>query len=148
MVTGCFLASRRKTNRSWSPSITHETTFKNRGKDCLLTPPLYYPDKLPLAEELFKIYFIHIRAIRKDATYATLPSRKQQVELFKDSIRDGLLYLYNAAVLKNNLQGFLLTWNKLVTKGYNTTRDSLIKLKHRNFISGTLISWALLCLDR
>ena len=86
------------------------------GKDCLLTPPLYYQDKLPIAEELFKIYFIHIRAIRKDATYGTLPSRKQQLQLFKDSIRDGLLYLYNAAVLENNLQGLLLRWNELVTK--------------------------------
>ena len=41
--------------------------------DCPLILLLQYVDRLPIITELYEIYFICIRNIRKDATYGTLP---------------------------------------------------------------------------
>ena len=65
---------------------------------------------------MIEIYFISIRTIQKDATYGTLISRKMQLKLFKDSIRERVMHLYNAAVLDKDLNNFLSIWNKIITK--------------------------------
>ena len=52
----------------------------------------------------------------KDATYGTLPSNQNQLISFQDAIKERLTFLYNAAVLQDNLEGFLSTWNKIITK--------------------------------
>ena len=84
--------------------------------DCLLTPLLQEYDKFPVAHELYELYFIHIRNIRKDATYGTLPPRQEQLLTFKENIQDRLNFLYKAAVSKDNLEHFLKSWKKLVTR--------------------------------
>ena len=90
--------------------------FDNTEKDALLIPLLEYPNQFPIAEELIEIYFISIRTIRKDATYGTLISSEMQLKLFKDSIRERVMHLYNAAALDKDLNNFLSIWNKLITK--------------------------------
>lgn len=50
---------------------------------------------------------IHIRNIRKDATYGTLPSWHKQLLTFQDKVKDRLNFLYNAAALEDNLEQFL-----------------------------------------
>ena len=83
--------------------------------DCLLKP-LQQIDKFPIANEMYEIYFIYIRNIRKDATYGTLYSREKQLRTFKDNIRDRVSFLYKSAVLKGNLEPFLSAWKKLINK--------------------------------
>lgn len=39
-----------------------------------------------------------------------------QLKLFKDSIRERVMHLYNAAVLDKDLNNFLPIWNKIITK--------------------------------
>ena len=90
--------------------------FENTATECLLTPLLQHVDKLPIAAELYEIYFICIRRIRKDATYGDLLSEENQMSLFKNTIKDRITFLYNVAVLQDNLQSFLQTWNKLISK--------------------------------
>lgn len=65
---------------------------------------------------MIEIYFIPIRTIRKDATYGTLISRKMQLKLFKDSIREIVMHLNDVAVLDKDLNNFLSIWNKIITK--------------------------------
>ena len=84
--------------------------------DCLLTPLLQEYHQFPVAHELYELYFIHIRNIRKDATYGTLPPRQEQLLTFKENIQDRLNFLYKAAVSKDNLEHFLKSWKKLVTR--------------------------------
>ena len=86
----------------------------SNATDCLLTPLLQDYDKLPILHELYEIYFIYIRNLRKDATYGTLPSRKKQLLNFQDNIKDRLNFLYQAAVSNDNLEQFFSTWNKLI----------------------------------
>ena len=102
--------------RSILENVYTEISFQNMETDCLLTPLLQYADRLPVAAELYEIYFIHIRNIKRDATYRTLPSRKIQITTYQDSIKDRLTFLYNVAVLEDNLEPFLTTWNKLITR--------------------------------
>ena len=97
-------------------NIHKDIQFENTVTECLLTPLLEHVDKLPIAAELYEIYFICIRHIRKDATYGDLVSEEKQMLLFKDTIKDRITFLYNVAVLQDNLQSFLQTWNKLISK--------------------------------
>ena len=90
-------------------------TFENTVTGCLLTPLLEYIDKFPIAAELYEIYFICVRGIRKDATYGDLISDEKQMLLFQDTIKDRLTFLYNAAVLEDNLEPFLQIWHKLIS---------------------------------
>ena len=90
-------------------------TFENTVTGCLLTPLLEYIDKFPIAAELYEIYFICVRGIRKDATYGDLLSDEKQMLLFQDTIKDRLTFLYNAAVLEDNLEPFLQIWHKLIS---------------------------------
>ena len=73
-------------------------------------------DSFQIAAELYEIYFIYIRNIRKDATYGTLPSRQNQITMLQAAIKERLTFLYNAAVLQDNLDAFITTWNKLITR--------------------------------
>ena len=88
----------------------------NIETDCLLTPLLNYN---PTVAELLEIYFICIRNMRKDATYVTLPPRQNQITIFQDAIKDRLTFLYNTAVLQDNLEDFLSIWNKIINKEGN-----------------------------
>ena len=90
-------------------------TFENTVTGCLLTPLLIYVDKFPIAAELYEIYFICVRGIRKDATYGDLLSDEKQMLLFRDTIKDRLTFLYSAAVLEDNLEPFLQIWHKLIS---------------------------------
>ena len=94
-------------------------TFQNTVIDCLLKPLLLENDKFLVALELHEICSVHIRNIRKDATYRTLPSQQKQLLTFEDKIKDRLNFLYNAAALEDNLEQFLAKWNKLVTREGN-----------------------------
>ena len=78
--------------------------------DCLLTPLLQRDDKFLIMQELYDISFIHIRNIRWDTTYGTLPSRKKKLSTFQDNIKDRLNFLYQAAVSKEILEHFLDSW--------------------------------------
>ena len=82
-------------------------TFQNTAIDCLLKPLLFENDKFPVALELYEMCSIHIRNIRKDATYGTLPSWHKQLLTFQDKVKDRLNFLYNAAALEDNLEQFL-----------------------------------------
>lgn len=82
-------------------------TFQNTAIDCLLKPLLFENDKFPVALELYEMCSIHIRNIRKDATYGTLPSWHKQLLTFQDKVKDNLNFLYNAAALEDNLEQFL-----------------------------------------
>ena len=104
-------------------------TFQNTAIDCLLKPLLLENDKFPVALELHEICSVHIRNIRKDATYRTLPSQQKQLLTFKDKINDRLNFLYNAAALEDNLEQFLAKWNKLVTREGNI---NLTPITHQN----------------
>ena len=57
--------------------------------------------------------------MRKDATYGTLPPRQNQITIFQDAIKDRLTFLYNTAVLQDNLEDFLSIWNKIINKEGN-----------------------------
>lgn len=119
MNTGCSLPNRRKLLiylHSILKNIHKDIQFENTVTECLLTPLLEHVDKLPIAAELYEIYFICVRHIRKDATYGDLVSEEKQMLLFKDTIKDKITFLYNVAVLQDNLQSFLQTWNKLISK--------------------------------
>ena len=93
-----------------------QCALPSNATDFLLTPLLQDYDKLPITHELYEIYFIYIRNLRKDATYGTLPSRKKQLLNFQDNIRDRLNFLYQAAVSNGNLEQFLETWKKLISR--------------------------------
>ena len=69
--------------------------------------------------ELYEIYFIHIRNIRKDATYGTLPTRNNQLLTFQEKVKDRLNFLYNAADLEGKLEQFLEKWKGLITREGN-----------------------------
>ena len=86
-----------------------------KATDCLIKHLLEI-DKFPIAQEIYEIYFIYIRNIRKNATYGTLPSRKKQLTTFQDNIKDRLNFLYKTAVLQDNLEQFLTVWERLITK--------------------------------
>ena len=104
-------------------SILHKTyidyAIRNTATDCLLKPLLLDNDKFPVALELYETYFIHIRNIRKDATYRTLPTRFNQLITFQHKIKDRLNFLYNDAALEDKLEQFLAKWNMLVTRDGN-----------------------------
>ena len=120
MNTGCSLANRRRNSLCtfilFLKKLYIENRFENTITECLLKPLLLYVDRLPTATELYEIYFICIRHIRKDATYGDLPPEDKQMTLFQDVIKDRLTFLYNAAVLEDNLEPFLQKWNKLISK--------------------------------
>ena len=44
--------------------------------------------------------------------------------LFQDTIKDRLTFLYNAAVLEDNLEPFLQIWQKLISKEGKITLPS------------------------
>ena len=115
-----------------------ENRFENMITECLLKPLLLYVDRLPIATELYEIYFICIRHIRKDATYGDLPPEDKQMTLFQDVIKDRLTFLYNAAVLEDNLEPFLQKWNKLISKEGKITL-SLNQTKSNNYRTTTPI---------
>ena len=96
--------------------VSIENHFENTITECLLKPLLLYVDRLPIATELYEIYFICKRHIRKDATYGDLLPEDKQMTLFQDAIKDRLIFLYNAVVLEDNLEPFLQKWNKLISK--------------------------------
>ena len=80
--------------------------------------------KKKIAAELYEIYFICVRRIRKDATFGDLLSDEKQMLLFQDTIKDRLTFLYNAAVLEDNLEPFLQIWQKLISKEGKITLPS------------------------
>ena len=104
-------------------SILHKTyidyAIRNTATDYLLKPLLLDNDKFPVALELYETYFIHIRNIRKDPTYGTLPTKYNQLKTFQDKVKDRLNFLYNDATLEDKLEQFLAKWNKLVTREGN-----------------------------
>ena len=123
---------KKPTNTGYSPAHPRRIflyTFKSiiqkvytqyplpsNATDCLLPPLLQDHDKLPIVHELYELYFIYIRNLRKDATYGTLLSRKKQLLNFQDNIKDRLNFLYQAAVSNDNLEQFLDTWKKLINR--------------------------------
>ena len=104
-------------------------SFPNTETECLLQPLLKYADKFPIAAELYEIYFICIRNLRRDATYRTLLPRKMQITTFQDAIKDRLTFLYNVAILEDNLEPFLRTWNKLITREGKIRLPQISRLK-------------------
>ena len=87
--------------------VSIENHFENTITECLLKPLLLYVDRLPIATELYEIYFICIRHIRKDATYGDLLPEDKQMTLFQDAIKDRLIFLYNAVYKKRRQSGTL-----------------------------------------
>ena len=92
---------------------------RNTATDCLLKPLLLDNEKFPVVLELYEIYFINIRNIRKDATYGTLPTRNNQLLTFQEKVKDRLNFLYNAADLEGKLEQFLEKWKGLITREGN-----------------------------
>ena len=93
--------------------------IRNTATDCLLKPLLFDNEKFPVVLELYETYFIHIRNIRKDATYGTLPTRNSQLLAFQDKVKDRLNFLYNAADIEGKLELFLEKWKGLITREGN-----------------------------
>lgn len=114
-----------------------ENRFENTITECLLKPLLLYADRLPTATELYEIYFICIRHIRKDATYGDLPPEDKQMTLFQDVIKYRLTFLYNAAVLEDNLEPFLQKWNKLISKEGKITLSLSLNQTKNNYRTTT-----------
>ena len=93
----------------------------NTIQDCLLLPLLELMHEMPVSNELFEIYFITIRHLRKDATYDKKYSREKELEIFKNNIRERLSLLYNIAKTQQTEESFLNEWGKIITRNGNIT---------------------------
>ena len=65
---------------------------------------------------MYEMYFIQIRNIRKNATYGTLMSMKKQLLTFQNAVKDRINFLYQSALLKDNLEQFLTVWRKITNE--------------------------------
>lgn len=80
--------------------------YDNDLEECLFTPLLRYSKELPEAKEIFEIYFITIRNLRRDASYGTNRTEKQELEFLKSLITERILFLKNKAIIENTLEEF------------------------------------------
>ena len=72
----------------------------NTVEDFLLYPLLEYEKEVPASRGLFETYFIIIRYLRKEATYGNKYTREEELELFKNNIREHLHFIYNVAKMQ------------------------------------------------
>ena len=88
----------------------------NTVKDCLLYHPLQYEKEVPASRGLFETYFITIRYLRKEVTYGNKYTREEQLELFKNNIREHLYFIYNVGKIQQTENDFFRIWEKIITK--------------------------------
>ena len=81
-------------------------------EDYLLHHLLEYEKEVPASRELFETYFITIRYLRKKATYGKKYTREQELELFKNEIREHLYFI----VKIQEIGTFFKICEKIITK--------------------------------
>ena len=79
----------------------------NTVEDYLLYHLLEQEKEVPASRELFETYFITIRYLRKEATYKKKYTREQELELFKNNIKERLYFIYNVAKIQQTEEAFL-----------------------------------------
>ena len=104
----------------------------NTVKDCLLYHPLQYEKEVPASRGLLETYFITIRYLRKEVTYGNKYTREEQLELFKNNIREHLYFIYNVAKIQQTENDFFRIWEKIIT------REGVI-----NIPQGVVTTWKL-----
>ena len=72
--------------------------------------------EVPASRELFETYFITIRYLRKEATYGKKYTREEELELFKNNIRERLYFIYNIAKILQTEENFFTIWGKTITR--------------------------------
>ena len=83
------------------------TQFINKTvEDCLLHHLLVYEKEVSASRELFETYFITIRYLKKEANYGKKYTREQELELFKNDMRDHLYFIYNVAKIQQMEDAF------------------------------------------
>ena len=65
-----------------------------------------YEKEVSASRELFETYFIAITYLRKEANYGKKYTREQELELFKNDIRDRLYFIYNVAKIQQMEEAF------------------------------------------
>ena len=84
----------------------------NMVDDCLLYHLLENEKEVLTSRKLSKHAFINIRYLRKEATYGKKYTRKEEFELFRNSIRERLYFIYNVAKMQQTKEAFFRIWGK------------------------------------
>ena len=77
---------------------------------------LKYEKEIPASRELFETYFFTVRYLRKEGTYGKKYAREQELELFKNNIRERLYCIYNVAKIQQKERVFFRIWGKIITR--------------------------------
>ena len=85
-------------------------------EDFLLDHFLEYEKEVPASWELFETYFVAIRYLRKEATNGKKYTRQEELELYKNNIRERLYFIYNVAKIYQTEEDFFRIQGKTVTR--------------------------------
>ena len=77
---------------------------------------MQYEKEVPASRGLFETYFITIRYLRKEVTYGNKYTREEELELFKNNIREHLYFIYNVAKIQQTEEDFFRIWGKIITR--------------------------------
>ena len=78
--------------------------------------PLEYKKEISASRELFETYFTTIRYLRKEPTYGKKYTREQELELFKNNIRERLYFIYNVTKIQQTEEAFFRICRKIITR--------------------------------
>ena len=81
-------------------------------------PPLEkeYEKEAPASRERSKTYFVTIRYSTKEATFGKKYTREEELDLFKNHIRERLYFIYNVAEIQQMEEAFFRIWGKIITR--------------------------------
>ena len=88
----------------------------NKVEDCFLYEILEYEKEVPASRELFEKDFITIRYLWKEATYGKKCTREEELELFKNNIREGLYFIDNVVKTQKTEEAFSRICGKIITR--------------------------------
>ena len=76
-------------------------------EDCLLYRLLDYEKEVPANRKLFGIFFTTIAYFRKEATFKKKYTREEELELFKNNIRERFYFIYNVKKIQQTEEGII-----------------------------------------
>ena len=76
-------------------------------EDCRLYRLLDYEKEVPANRKLFGIVFTTIAYFRKEATFGKKYTREEELELFKNNIRERFYFIYNVKKIQQTEEGII-----------------------------------------
>ena len=93
-----------------------DAPFDNIIEQCLILPLMTKYHLMPALRDLFEIYHITVRQIRKDASYNIHYSEVRELKIFIENIAERMGYLFQKARFNNDEENFFKTWGLYINK--------------------------------